>query len=216
MHIYKSATVDANGQKVIVRQAWRHGNERVPRQVARIVIAAKSWMWLAMPQVLGGGVKSDFAKKCFRHCFRMEPEQKACWTVFENLKKIRAGLSSDTLAIKVRKEDKYVLGHVRLDGGRYELVNGEIEYVDGRPVGEIHLDMKAVFLPLDYSPWLLIHEAGHKFAGVHDYEYVIGPPHFEYYKELNSEAALENADSYAMFVCFLANPTVAGACKDIR
>jgi len=121
-------------------------------------------------------------------------------------------------AVKVSNKDPSTLGYVTgyyaecvERGGGVYLFDQEDQVL--RRQGEIHI-YRGTLAKGDVATVTLIHEAGHRFANLEDF----GDDGYfsEDYSGLSSytlpwEKCMRNADSYAAFVYFLANPKAASS-----
>lgn len=214
-HIYTTTKVMAGGTELKVRQVLFKGNDGVPERVAAATLSARQWMSLARPHYLIRQTL-DAVDPVFNFCFHEDPTPERFNTVRSVLETIDSALQRG-FAVKVLGDQGNTWGYTRgYFSGCIQKTMGVYQYdIDGDLVhhlGEVHLS-KDVLANCDQAAITLIHEFGHKFANLRDHGTAgyFKSDSSNYIKKngLTWEEYMYNADSYAMFVYFMANPVIA-------
>jgi hypothetical protein len=204
----------AGGTEIKVRQVLLKGSDRVPERVAAATIAARLWMNLARPQYL---TRQNVAimEPVFRFCFHSDATPERLNLVLSGIQTIDFALQRP-FAVKVLGGQGGTLGYVkRYYSGCVQQTMGVHQFDSAGDLihhrGEVHIS-KDILSNGDQAAITLIHEFGHKYANLRDHGWA------GYFKSdssgyeentLSWQQCLVNADSYALFVYFLANPALA-------
>lgn len=216
-NVYTTTKVRAGGTELKVRQVLFKGNDRVPERVAAATISARAWMNSARPQYLIQQTIDDM-QAIFRFCFHADATPERRNIVRSVLQTIDSALQRD-FAVKVLGGQGSTLGYVtRYYTGCIQQTMSVYQYdADDDLVhrrGEVHIS-RGILSNGDQAAITLIHEFGHKFANLRDHGWA------GYFKSDSSgyedntltwKQCMVNADSYALFVYFLANPALAKRC----
>ena len=212
--LYSTKKVMAGGTQISVRQVVGTGTDIAVQQLAAATVTARQWLQLAIP-LLPSWQYTEKITPLFRLLFRTEPTPANMNIVMSVLQNINNGLQRP-FAVKISNRDPSTLGYVTgyyaecvERGGGIYLFDQEDQVL--RRQGEIHI-YRGTLAKGDVATVTLIHEAGHRFANLEDF----GDDGYftEDYSDLHTyilswEKCLRNADSYAAFVYFLANPAAA-------
>lgn len=211
---YTTTTVRVGGTKIDVRQVLLKGDKMAPQLVAAAVMNARAWLQEVIP-LRRSWQYDEKIKPIFRFFFHTDPtpeNSNIVWTVLNN---INRGLQG-SFGIKISRNDPSTLGYVTGYYSECANRNGAIYHYDEDDgvlwrQGEIHM-YRGMLSKGDLSTVTLIHEGGHRFAGLEDF----GDEGYftEDYSGMESytlpwQKCMRNADSYAAFVYFLANPKIA-------
>jgi hypothetical protein len=212
--IYTTTKIRAGGTELKVRQVLLHGSNRVPERVAAATVSARAWMTLARPHYLIQQT-IDAMQPIFRFCFHADATPERLNTVRGVLQTIDTALQRP-FAVKVLGDQGNTLGYVkRYYSGCVEQTMGVYQFdADDDLVhhrGEVHI-AKGILSNGDQAAITLIHEFGHKFANLRDHGdagYFKSDSSGYEDNTLTWQQCMVNADSYALFVYFLANPELA-------
>lgn len=211
---YLTKDVIVGGTKISVRQVMGTGTDIAVQQVAAATATARNWLKTAIP-LLPSWQYTEKITPLFRFLFRTEPNPvntNIVWSVLQNI----SNSLNRPFAVKVSNRNPSTLGYVTgyyaecvERGGGVYLFDQEDQVL--RRQGEIHI-YRGTLAKGDVATVTLIHEAGHRFANLEDF----GDDGYftEDYSGLGSytlpwDKCMRNADSYAAFVYFLANPAAA-------
>jgi hypothetical protein len=210
---YVTQSVMVGGTKIEVRQVLGSSTDSAVQAIAAATVTARRWLQLAIPLRSSWQYNRDIAP-LFRFFFHTDASPENVNIVWSVLQNINRGLQLP-FAVKVSNKNPSTLGYVtgyyaacvNRNGGVYQF-----DAEDGvlRRQGEIHL-FRGILNKGDLATVTLIHEAGHRFGNLEDF----GDDGYftEDYSDLNSyklpwQECMRNADSYAAFVYFLANPAL--------
>jgi hypothetical protein len=212
--VYTTSKVMAGGTELKVRQVLLKGDSRVPERVAAATVSARLWMNLARPHYLTQQT-IDVMQPIFRFCFHADATPERRDIVRSVLQTIDAALQRP-FAVKVLGDQGGTLGYVRryYSGCVQQTMcmlqfDADDDLVHHR--GEVHLSRDVLSIG-DQGAITLIYAFGHKYANLRDHGWA------GYFKSDSSgyeenrltwQQCMVNADSYALFVYFLANPKLA-------
>jgi hypothetical protein len=212
--VYTTTKIIAGGTELKVRQVLMDGDKRVPERIAAATVSARMWMNLARPHYLTQA-SINLMQPIFRFCFHADATPERRNIVLSVLQTIDSALQRP-FAVKVLGGQGGTLGYVkRYYSGCVQATMGVMQYdSDGDLVhhrGEVHIS-RDILSNGDQAAITLIHEFGHKYANLRDHGWA------GYFKSDSSgyeenrltwQQCMVNADSYALFVYFLANPHLA-------
>ena len=204
----------AGSTKIKVRQVLLTGDRSAPQSIIAATLSARNWLQSVIP-IRPSNAYEDTIASIFRFFFHEEPTPERTNIVWTVLNLIRQGLEQP-FAVKISNTNPRTLGYVKGYWAACSERDGQIYMFDEdknvmRRKGEIHL-YRGMLQKTDITAITLIHEAGHRFANLKDFG---NDGYFsEDYSGMESYTlpwgeCMRNADSYAAFVYFLANPVFA-------
>ncbi|HEV2494029.1 MAG TPA: hypothetical protein VG204_13265 [Terriglobia bacterium] len=211
--VYVTKSVMAGGTKIEVRQVLGTSTDSAVQAVAAATVTARRWLQLAIPLRPSWQYNQQITP-LFRFFFNADASPENVNIVWAVLQNINNGLQRP-FAVKISNNNPSTLGYVtgyyaacvNRDGGIYQF-DAEDQVL--RRQGEIHI-FRGILNKGDLTTVTLVHEAGHRFANLEDF----GDEGYftEDYSGLDSyrlpwQQCMRNADSYAAFVYFLANPAL--------
>jgi hypothetical protein len=159
--------------------------------------------------------KNELLAPVFRFCFHTNPLPENTNIVYSVLQTIDGALQA-SFGVKVIDMEGGTLGYVtRRYTGCVQQVGGALQYdkddnlIHNR--GEMHI-AKSILQNGDTLAVTLIHEAGHKYANLRDHGWrgYFSTDYAGYEQNtLPWQQCMVNADSYAVFVYLMANPSLA-------
>lgn len=210
---YVTKSVTAGGTTIEVRQVLGTSTDSAVQAIAAATVTARRWLQLVIPLRSSWQYNQEIAPlfRFFFHANASPENVNIVWSVLQN---VNNGLQRP-FAVKISNNNPSTLGYVtgyyaacaNRRGGIY-LYDAEDQVL--RRQGEIHM-FRGILNKGDPATVTLIHEAGHRFANLEDF----GEEGYftEDYSDLDSyklpwQKCMRNADSYAAFVYFLANPAL--------
>lgn len=211
--VYVTKSVIAGGTKIEVRQVLGTSTDGAVRSIAAATVTARKWLQLAI-QSRSSWQHNGKIARIFRFFFHADAKAENVNIVGAVLQNINRGIQAP-FAVKVSNNDPNTLGYVTGYYAACAKRNGHIYLYDADNKvlwrqGEIHM-FRGILNRGDLAAVTLVHEAGHRFANLEDF----GDEGYftEDYSSLHTytlpwQKCMRNADSYAAFVYFLANPAL--------
>lgn len=212
--IYATSEVMAGATRIKVRQVLLTGDASAPPAIVSAATAARSWLQTVIP-IRPSDTNDANIAPIFRFFFHAEPSLENTNIVWAVLHLIQQGLEQP-FSVKISNSQPTTAGYVKQYWAPCPERDGQIYMWNEddktmRRKGEIHV-YRGILADTDLTAITLIHEAGHRFANLNDFgkagyfqEDYSGMDQYD----LEWSKCMRNADSYAAFVYFLANPTVA-------
>lgn len=211
--VYVTKSINAGGTQIAVRQVLGSSTDIAVQAIGAAVVTARRWLQLVVPLRSSWQYNQQIAP-LFRFFFHTDAKAENLNIVWGVLQNINRGLQAP-FAVKISNKNPSTLGYVTgyyaacANRGGIYLYDAEDEVL--RRQGEIHI-FRGILQKGDLTTITLVHEAGHRFANLEDF----GDEGYftEDYSGLDSytlpwQKCMRNADSYAAFVYFLANPALA-------